>query len=137
MGLYLCIFENEEDVDGVDVGSYGDYNHLRNTIVQVFEGGEAGSRCPVLTLHSDCDGTWTPEECMRLEKEVLAVIDVFKQRPAIPFHSPWQAEVAKGIGLRPANLYESFIDVDGEPLLDRLLKLTRAAQHRNAPITFQ
>jgi hypothetical protein len=43
MGLYLCIFDGNEDVDGVEVGPYADFNALRDYIIQEIEGGEAGS----------------------------------------------------------------------------------------------
>jgi hypothetical protein len=35
------------------------------------------------------------------------------------------------------NLLETFFDVDGEPLLDRLIGLCRVASSRNLPILFQ
>ncbi len=44
MGLYLCIFEDEEDVDGVEVGPYSDFNALRDYIVRELETGNTGSR---------------------------------------------------------------------------------------------
>ena len=34
MGLYLCIFDGEEDVNGVEIGSYADYNALRDYVVR-------------------------------------------------------------------------------------------------------
>ena len=41
------------------------------------------------------------------------------------------------MGLQPANLYEYFFDVDGEPLLDRLLKLAKLSIQTGRPIVFQ
>ena len=37
----------------------------------------------------------------------------------------------------PASLFDSFIDVDGEPLVERLLNLSRLAQKTQHPILFQ
>jgi len=58
MGLYLCIFDGEEDVNGVEIGSYADYNALRDYVVRELELGKAGTRFPTFVLHSDCDGEW-------------------------------------------------------------------------------
>ena len=32
MGLYLCIFDEDEEVDGVEVGLYSDFNALRDYV---------------------------------------------------------------------------------------------------------
>jgi hypothetical protein len=137
MGLYLCVFDGDDEVDGLEVGSYADYGNLVKHVVEKLEGGVGGSRFPVFVLHSDCDGSWTPEECAVLEKEICIIVAEFKQHEAIPFSSDWQFKIAKQMGHCPQNLYESFIDVDGELLLDRLLELARVAQHRDEPIVFQ
>jgi len=34
-------------------------------------------------------------------------------------------------------LYDCFFDIDGEPLLERLINLTRLSQRRSLPILFQ
>jgi len=45
--------------------------------------------------------------------------------------------VAKSVGLHPQNACESFIDVDGEFLLERLQSLVKKALERRLPILFQ
>jgi hypothetical protein len=55
MGLYLCVFQGDEELDGVDVGSYGDFNHFRS-VVAGLEDGPPGSKYPTLILHPDSDG---------------------------------------------------------------------------------
>ena len=130
MGLYLCIFDGDEDVDGVEVGAYADYNALRDYIVRELEAGEAGSRFPTLILHSDCDGEWSVAECQRLQDELAQIVAILKERPPIKFPSAWQETVARSVGLRPQNAFESFIDVDGEFLLERLQSLVKNALAR-------
>ena len=137
MGLYLCILDEGEEIDGLEVGSYADYGALIKQVVERLESGVAGSRFPVLVLHSDCDGCWTVHECSKLENELCSIIEEFKQLPPVSFNSAWQEEVAKQVGHRPQNLYESFIDVDGELLIERLVELVRTAQRRNEPLVFQ
>src|ERR1043166_4475637 len=127
MGLYLCIFDGDEEVDGVEVGAYADYNALRDYVVRELEGGEAESRFQALVLHSDCDGEWSVAECERLQDELTEIVEALKERPAVDFASEWQRRVAKSIGLQPQNAFESFIDVDGEFLLERLQGLVRNA----------
>jgi hypothetical protein len=53
MGLYLAVFDGDDEVDGVEAGPYADYNALRDYIVDVLENGRAGSRFPTLVMHSD------------------------------------------------------------------------------------
>lgn len=137
MGLYLCIFDEDEEIDGVEVGSYGDYNALRDYIVRELEAGNAGSRFPTFVLHSDCDGEWSLAECEKLQGELSEIITAMKQRPATKFVSDWQKTVANSIGLNPQNAFESFIDVDGELLLERFCSLITNALKRRLPVLFQ
>lgn len=137
MGLYLAIFENGEEIEGVDVGSYDDFGAFRDAVTNLLEVGAAGRRFPTLILHSDCDGMWNPEEAIRLKQELKTIRAEFSKLPPTAFPSSWQNEVAGSIGLRPENLAESFIDVDGECLLDRLVSLAEVAEERRQPIVFQ
>ncbi len=88
-------------------------------------------------LHSDCDGEWSVEACGNLEKELETIKAELKQRPPKEFFAEWQKGLAKKLNLRPTNLDDCFIDVDGEPLLERLVGLMRLAQQRKLPVLFQ
>lgn len=137
MGLYLCVFKEDEELDGLEVGSYDDFGFLRDTIAASLEGGDRGSRFPVLMLHPDNDGAWSVDECRDLEREIRFIGDAFRQAPPVGFRSSWQRQVAKELNLRPICLNDSFIDVDGQPVLDRLLELCQLAQKVGEPILFQ
>jgi hypothetical protein len=137
MGLYLCIFDEDEEVHGVEVGPYADFDTLRECIVRELEGGNAGSKFPTLTLHSDSDGEWSPSEARKLESELVSIGDEFRRRPPIPISSDWQKQVMKNSGLRINTLYDCFFDIDGQPLLERLINLAKLSQRRNLPILFQ
>jgi len=137
MGLYLCIFNGDEEIDGVEVGPYADFDNLRDSIVRELESGKAGLKFPTLILHSDSDGEWSPGESAQLEKELEAISDEFRHRPPISLSSDWQKQVAKNFGLRINSLYDCFFDVDGEPLLERLINLAKLSQSHNLPIIFQ
>ena len=63
MGLYLCIFDGDEDVNGVEIGPYADYNALRDYIVRELETGNAVSEFPAFILHADCDAEWSIADC--------------------------------------------------------------------------
>ena len=115
MSLYLCIFERDRELAGVEVGGYGDFDRLRQHIAVELEAGRPGERFPVLMLHSDCEGEWPVLDCARLGDE-LAVI---------------RAEMAAGGTL------ESFLDVDGEILIDQLARLAKIALAAREPILFQ
>jgi hypothetical protein len=137
MSLYLCIFDDDEELDGVDVGAYSDFGNLRDTIANLLEHGNTGSRFPTFMLHADCDGQWDLEQCRKLEGELEVIGAEFKALPPKPFFAQWQKNIAKQVGICPSSLYDCFIDVDGEPLLERLLSLARFAQRRELPILFQ
>lgn len=137
MSLYLCVFDDDEELEGVDVGAYSDFGNFRDTIANVIEHGNTGSRFPILMLHEDCDGQWDVEDCKELARELETISFEFKKEPPTAFFAEWQRNVAKQQGLQPQSLYDCFIDVDGEPLLERLLGLTRFAQRRQLPILFQ
>ncbi|MCK8500174.1 MULTISPECIES: Imm70 family immunity protein [Myxococcus] len=137
MGLYLCVFEDEEELEGVEVGSYADFGELRDYVTRELEGGMQGSRFPTLILHSDCDGEWSAAECQTLRDELTTIATELSARPVVAFNSEWQRNVAKSIGLVPKNAFESFIDVDGEFLLERLRWLADFAYRQQLPILFQ
>lgn len=137
MGLYLCVFADDADVDGVDVGSYDDFGAFRELVAETCDPGGYGTRYPVLQMHPDCDGEWSVDECIALRKELTEIAERFQQLPPRPLKSGWQAEVARSPGLAPKNLFEATIDVDGEPLLDRLRELCDVAVKEQAPIVFQ
>ena len=137
MGLYLCIFDGDEEIDGVEVGPYADFGNLRDYVVCNLEDGKHGSRYPTFILHSDGDGEWAAEECGKLRTELSQIIAEMKSRQAVPFGSDWQRDAAKRFGVHPQNAYESFVDVDGEFVLERLEHLAEVAHERNLPILFQ
>lgn len=136
MSLYLTIFDDTVELDGVEVGAYADFAFFRDAVVSGLEEGSAGSRFPTLILHSDCDGEWTPEQALALKSELNTIAQEFAAMPPVSLDG-WKAEVAKTFGLRPANLYDCFFDVDGEPLLERLTGLTHLSVERSLPILFQ
>jgi len=137
MGLYLCIFDGTEEIDGVEVGSYDDFGFFRDTIASVVEGGQPGSRCPTLMNHHDSDGEWSSAEASQLIAELDLIGIAFCKRPPVEFNSDWQKRLAKAIGLVPKTLLDCFFDVDGEPLLDRLRGLAEQSVGRELPILFQ
>lgn len=136
MGLYLCVFDDNNEIDGVEVGSYDDFGVFRDFVRDLLEGGTPGARFPVLMKHSDCDGAWSPEEAAALRTELATISEEFTKHPPAPARG-WQRSVMHTYGLVPKNLFECFIDVDGEPLLDRIQGLCERAVHLQRPILFQ
>jgi len=137
MSLYLCIFKAEEEVDGLEVGSYSDFGYFRDIVIDKLEAGQAGSRFPTLIRHSDCDGAWSVEEARQLQAELEEIALAFRNLPPEGAHAEWQRHLAKTLGLRFETLYDGFIDVDGEPLLERLIGLCKLSQKLGEPILFQ
>jgi hypothetical protein len=137
MSLYLCVFDDNADIAGVDVGGYADFGALRDYIVSELEGGKRGSRFPTFILHSDSDGEWSVTDCETLRRELAEIGSSLRALPPKDFDSEWQRSVAKSIGLKAKSAFESFIDVDGEFLLERLQALIETALSRRLPILFQ
>lgn len=138
MGLYLAVFDGDEELEGVEVGSYADFGAFRETVADRLEAGTAGSRFPTLMIHSDCDGSWSLEDAAQLQEEVSQIAEGLRRLPPLELKpGSWQGDVAKSLGIAPKNLYESFFDVDGEPLLERLADLVRVARTHDKEILFQ
>jgi hypothetical protein len=137
MGLYLCVFDGDDELEGVEVGSYADFAFFRNSVTAILENGIEGKKYPTLIIHSDCDGEWSPAESKKLRAELADISERFRCEPAVEFSAAWQKQVAKLLGLKPSSLYDSFIDVDGEPLLERLTRLCAVAIESGKPILFQ
>ncbi|WP_082190401.1 Imm70 family immunity protein [Frateuria defendens] len=137
MGLYLCIFDGEEEIDGVEVGSYADFNFFRDAVVAAVEGGQRGSRCPTLVNHHDSDGEWLPDAALQLIGELDLIAAVFSEEPPLELDSLWKKKVATAVGLVPKNLLDCFFDIDGEPLLGRLRGLAEQSVKKKVPILFQ
>ena len=140
MGLYLCVFDrnaHDDELEGVDVGSYQDFGRLRSTVAQHLEPDGWATRFPVLMSHPDSDGQWSPQEAAVLEDELRTIAAELSQLPPRPLPAGWQSDVAREFGIEPASLLDCFFDVDGEPLLDRLVELVRTAVAADAPILFQ
>lgn len=60
------------------LGSYGWYHSFRLTVCNHLEGGEWGSKYPLLMNHSDCDGEYSPEESQKLLLELKDIKEKFK-----------------------------------------------------------
>ncbi len=137
MGLYLTVFDGDDELDGVEVGTYSDYDVFIQAVIENVENGSKGSVCPILTLHHDSDGEWSSQESQGLRSELLKVRDVLVSMPPISHESPWVSQTMGECDLKPSNAYESFIDVNGEFLIDRLIDLTDLSIGKGLPILFQ
>lgn len=139
MGLYLCIFENDatdDELDGVEVGSYAYFGALRDIIAEHLENGAWASRFPTLMNHADADGIWTASECRVLADELSTIRTEMRQLSPPPLPEPVQSVVSE-YNLTPANLADCFVDVDGTPLLDRLVALAATGAEAGLSIWLQ
>jgi hypothetical protein len=137
MSLYLCVFDDSDELDGIDVGSYEDFGRFRDAILNEIENGDRGSRFPTLMLHSDCEGEWDVDGCRRLRTELVEVSAALQAIPSVGDLSEWQSKILEETGRRPENRYDEFIDVDGQSLVARLSDLCDQAIRAGLPILFQ
>jgi hypothetical protein len=136
MGLYLCVFQDEEELDGVDVGSYDDFELFRSAARAL--DGRLFRRFGTLRTNVTPTTSWSPKAAARLAGELTTLEVELRRLPPRPFpEGSWQAELAHERGLVPQSLNECFFDVDGEPLVGRLLALCRRSVESKQPILFQ
>jgi len=132
MGLYLCVFDEEfEDEHAAsEVGSYADFNAFREAVAR-----HLGSvDFPVLLLHSDCDGEWTVEELPALLKELDVIAAAFARLPR-PLYVP-SSNPSASVPPDASTLYECYVDVNRERLVDALRRLARTGIEFRRPISF-
>lgn len=137
MGLYLCIFNNDEELESVEIGFYSDFNFLRDTVVATVENSRFGTVCPVFVMHSDSDGEWSHEQSEQLLKELYIIEEKFTSLPPVDFNSEWKRAVAKECGISTKCLLDCFFDINGEPLIERLKGLAELSIKNRLPIYFQ
>jgi hypothetical protein len=140
MSLYLCVFasaDSDDEVDGVDVGSYQDFHEFRRFVARNLEDDRAPSRFPTLLGHPDSDTEWTPTHCVALREELATVLVELALLEAPPYGvGSWQAAVAAEFDLAPRSRAGWFIDIDGEPLVGRIDQLAALAVELGQPISF-
>jgi len=138
MGLYLCVFDEDEELEGLEVGTYEYFGMFRDCINELVEKrNDWGSICPTLLLHYDCDGKWETEDCRSLINEIQIIERSFKNLSASSKMMDCKKDLFNLYGIYPTNLYDCFIDVDGENLIKRLNDLCKFAVSRNLAILFQ
>ncbi|MBQ9902117.1 MAG: hypothetical protein IJM51_07005 [Clostridia bacterium] len=136
MSLYLCAMDCREgcdnEIDGVEVGSYEYFGEFRDCVCRYVEESQWGSRCPVLMRHSDCDGTFTPEDCKALMSELSLIYSVFSALPP-------DSSIAANQGREGhfSNLCDCFVDIDGVNLIQRLYGLCQCAVESGVSVYFQ
>lgn len=141
MSLYLVVFESDStdvELDGVDVGTYGDFTTLRTVVCGALESDAWGSRFPTFMLVPDNGPLWDTGVLPRLTQELEEIRQGLAGHEPVAFEaSCWQTEVASRQGIQPATLADCFMDVDGEPLLERLARLVATASAHQRPVEFQ
>ena len=136
MGLYLCVFRDDEEVFGVDVGSYDDWERFRGEARA--RDGRIFRRYGTLRVHVSPTTHWSPRDAPRLAGELSRLREALRREPPRPFPpGSWQAALAAERALAPVTLADCFFDVDGVSLFDGLSELCRVAVEARQPILFQ
>lgn len=134
MSLYLVILpqsEEEKEIGWV-LGRYSDFGFFRDTVEKYFSRDEV----PTLLNHEDGNGQWSPQESKKLIEELTQIEEKFKSLPPIKFDEDvyeWALPDIKNA----KNLYECFINIDLEYLIEALKELALASFVLDRPIEFQ
>jgi hypothetical protein len=132
MGLYLCIFtEDEDEIGSCDVGHYSDFGCFRDTIARHMKMTDF----PVLMTHSDCDGEWSVEQLPTLVRELEAIATRFRTLP--PEEPKGAFEHTAEYRANATSLYDCFHEVNGQNLFEALILLCKQGINSQRPITFQ
>jgi hypothetical protein len=137
MGLCLIVFDRDpgsdddpEELASCDVGHYSDFAYFRDTVTRHLE----AKRYPTLMEHSDCDGVWTLAEIPLLQRELRDIGSQFqKWKPEQPVGA---FEHTAEYRANAQSLYDCFHDVNGDNLIEALLRLCEVAAQAKRPITF-
>jgi hypothetical protein len=136
MGLYLCVFRGDDELEGVEVGSYDDFERFREAARALDR--RMFRRFGTLRANIKPNTAWSRREAARLGRELARLGAELKKLPPRPFPpESWQEQIAAERRLAPTSLYDCFFDVDGEPLVERLLGLCRVSVEAREPILFQ
>lgn len=133
MGLYLCVFteDQEDELGACDVGHYSDFGCFRDTIARHMN----AAHFPVLMTHSDCDGEWPVEQLPALVEELETIAAKFRALPPEEPEGAFEHTAEYRAGAK--SLYDCFHEVNGEPLLEALIRLCKQGISSHRPITFQ
>lgn len=141
MGLYLCAmtFENslENELFGVEVGLYDYFGCFRDQVIEKIEQGQRGSVCPVLMMHSDCDGFISPIESLLVVKELDTIRAAFKKLPPDASMLEMREGIVDPNAPNMTSLYDCITDIDGCNLIERLTNLFTFAAENNVNVYFQ
>jgi hypothetical protein len=111
MSLYLCAFDGDYELAGVDVGSYETFGDFRKAVAQLVWMGITRGELPLLLDHPDGDGEWAVADLPALRDE----LERLQGKPAA----------------------ERFEDTEGQPLVDALIALVSVAEEHGVPVLFQ
>lgn len=131
MSLYLCIFDGEDEISGWVLGGYKDFGCFREFVRKRIP----DLPFPTLMDHSDCDGEWQLTEVPLLKRELETIAIRFK---AMPAEEPVTGfKHTSQFRSNAQSLHDCFHNVDGENLIEALLRLCDEAISRRRPILFQ
>ena len=136
MVTYLSIEVGHDlEVDRVYLGEALDFARFSEAVRVHVEGGQRGSRCPVLQgIQDDTERTWRLKRSALLRDELALVKEVFLKLPPLEL-TGWQAEVVAEQGQPPTSLFDSFVDEDAIPLVAALDRICATSLEQRQPIT--
>lgn len=140
MSLYLCVFDFsdnfENEIMGVEVGSYSYFGVFRDCICKYVENNQRGSRCPYIMNHEDSNGVFTPNDCSNVLHELSLIKGVFTN---IPLDNDIIANMPNLLqNKKPCKtLADCFVDIDGCNLIEQLTLICKCSIETNLNLYFQ
>ena len=134
--ITISISDGAANSSAVRTSTTDDYHYMKDSLHAALEQpGEFGSKFPVFMKRFE-DDEWEVVELPDLERELESLIATLKGMEPRPLDSNWQSKMFLA-DPPPTNLYEVFLDAEGNPLLGSLLELCRVAQEEGKAVSIR
>lgn len=131
MTLYVGLFRGDTELEGWVLGHYSDFGFFRDVVRKHFTQADL----PLLLGSSDCDAEFKPHVLPALRDELDRVAARFRDLPPI---RPVKAfEHTQRLWSAARSLFDCFHNVDGENLLQALIRLCERGVALDGPLLFQ
>ena len=131
MGVRLSVRDGGGELGAVETATEDDFMYFRDSVTAALEPNGYGTRFP--TFMQKFFSSWEAGEVAALERELKELHAAMRQLPPNPADGNWSSKLA-GSGRGPETLAEVFVDIDGAPLVERLIALAALARKKGVGV---
>jgi len=131
MTLYVGVFDGDTEIEGTVIGHYSDYGALLDKIKETLD----PSIIQNLKSSTDCNEVWDKPMCEDMMFELMKIRERFVVLN--PVHHIGVFEHNECHWRNAKNLNECYLTVDGEPIIDVLLRYCSMVNGNGREVVFQ